>query len=197
LSAEVDEDVAQAALGDAMDFGGDAFAAAHLRGDDELALVLRLDGQQAGAGDVRVEEGEVGVPCEHGVEHPAALRAVGDEVHRRAGDELHAAPAGVDIYHHVAEGEENRREVVGHLAGDRTLGLAIRFFFQSTPLSRSPNGARRSRIRAWRSQIFPPSSRPSRCSGAAWSAGGWRTRISSLATTSTSWRAWHARWPRL
>ena len=55
---------------------------------------------------------------------PFTVTAVGDEVHRRARDEFHAASAGVDVDDDVAEREEHGGEVVRDLARDRTLGRA-------------------------------------------------------------------------
>ena len=86
----------------------DAAAAAELGRDHDLALVLGLDGQEAGAVDVDVEEVEVAVPGLHALEHRLALHGVGDDVHVRARDEPGGAPAGVHVDDHVCEREEHR-----------------------------------------------------------------------------------------
>ena len=93
----------------------DAPAAAELRRDDDLALVLRLDGQEAGAVHVDVEEVVLGVPRLHAFEHRLALCGVVDDVHVRARDEPGRAAAGMHVDHDVAHREEDAREVVGEL----------------------------------------------------------------------------------
>ena len=115
--ANMDQHVSQATLRDAMHTGGDAFATTHFRGNDDFALVLGLDREQARARNVCIKERKVRIPREHGVEHLSALCAIGHEVHGRARHELHASPAGVDVYHYVTQREENGREVVCNLAG--------------------------------------------------------------------------------
>src|SRR5262249_16379289 len=54
--AQVYQNVAQTTLRDAMHIGGGGSATAHFRGNDYFTLVLRFNGQQARAGDVRIEE---------------------------------------------------------------------------------------------------------------------------------------------
>ena len=117
-----------------MDGGGHAAAAAELGRDHELALVLGLDGQEARAVDVDVEEVVVGVPRLHALEHRAALLGVVDDVHVRARDEPGGAPAGVHVDHDVRRREEDAREVVGELlvrrpvrrAGERAVEVHAR-----------------------------------------------------------------------
>ena len=98
----VDENVAQSGTGNPVDVCGDALTATELCGDDGFSLVFCFDGEESGPGDVGVEEGKIGSPRDHGVEHPAALFFVGHEVHMGARDELHAASAGMDIDDDVA-----------------------------------------------------------------------------------------------
>jgi len=95
-----------------MNLGGDILAAAHLGGDDHLALVFRLDREESLAGDVGVQEAEIGVPRLGGRHHGVALRSPGHEVHVGARNEVDPAAAGVDVDHMVGDGKEDGRQVV-------------------------------------------------------------------------------------
>ena len=67
------EHVREAALRDAVGRGGHLPAAAELGRDDDLPLPLGLADEQARAGDVDVDEVDVGVPGEHPLDHLPAL----------------------------------------------------------------------------------------------------------------------------
>ena len=117
---DVPEHVREAAPGEPVHGLGHAAAAAELGRDHDLALVLRLDRQQAVAVHVDVEEVEVGVPGQHPLEHRLALRGVVDDVHVRAGHEPGGAAARVHVDHDVGHREQDTREVVGELLVRRT-----------------------------------------------------------------------------
>ena len=101
--AEVTEDVREAGLGEAVDEGGDGFAAAEFGGDDEFALAFGFRGEKASAGDVGVEKTKLGEEGFSGGE----LGGVIDHVGVSARYEIQAAAAGVEVDDDVGEREEN------------------------------------------------------------------------------------------
>lgn len=103
-----------------MESSGDGFAAAEFGGDDEFALALGFRGEEAGTGDVGIEEAEVGEEGFGGGE----LGGIIDLVGVGAGYEVEAAAASVEIDDDVGEGEENGREKVGEDLAGGALGVA-------------------------------------------------------------------------
>ena len=123
--AEVAQHVREAALRDPVRRGGDVAAAAELGRDDDLALPLGLADEQAGAGDVDVDEVEVGVPGEHR-RRPSARRcsASSTQCISDHGGQRPLRPPLCMSTTMSARGKRKRREEVGELLVGRPVGRA-------------------------------------------------------------------------
>ena len=86
-----------------MDTGRNGFAPAHFGRDNNLALVLGLDGQQPGAGDIGIQKCKVAAKGRCAGQHFAPLRAIGHQVHVGARIKIQAPTAGVQVDHNIRE----------------------------------------------------------------------------------------------
>ena len=107
------------------DGGEHVAAAAELGRDDDLPLPLGLADEQAGAGDVDVDE--VHRSVFHASIPPTICRRcvrVVDPVHLRPDAEQAGAAAAVHVDHDVGLGDQEARDEVGELLVERPVGRA-------------------------------------------------------------------------